>query len=66
MGVKLKPSIKEYKKDKNGKSTSVWAWKHFTPSGTKTEELLTMLKSAAYKKKKQMIIRELTNRKVSF
>ena len=40
MGVKLKPSTKEYIRDSKGKIIpNRWVLRHHTPSGTSTEEL---------------------------
>jgi hypothetical protein len=62
---KIKPSTKEYKKDKNGKMTNNWSWKHYTVSNTKTEELKSLYTNSNYSKKKKMILRELTKRNVA-
>ena len=64
MSAKLKPSTKEYKKDKNGKVTNNWVWKHYTLSSTSTDELIKLHKTPSFKKKKQMIGRELQKRGV--
>jgi hypothetical protein len=37
MPAKLKPSTKEYLRDKNGKMTNRWFWKHYTLSGESTD-----------------------------
>ena len=63
MTAKLKPSVKEYVKDDRGRMTSKFAWKHYTPSATSTEELKKLLVSPSYKKKKNIILRELAKRK---
>ena len=62
MGVKLKPSAKEYLKDSRGKRTNQFVWKHFTPSGTSTEELKKMFTNNSFRKKKNVIKRELLKR----
>ncbi len=62
MPAKLKPSTKEYKRDSNGRMTNKWVWKHYTVSGTKTEELLKLYKSTP--RKKNLIKRELEKRGV--
>ena len=62
MPSKVKPSTKEYKRDKNGRMTNQWIWKHFTVSGTTTEELQKMHKSLP--RKRNMIRRELSKRGV--
>ncbi len=59
---KLKPSTKEYKRDKNGRMTNKWIWKHYTVSGTSTEELLKLYQSTP--RKKNVIKRELDKRGV--
>ena len=64
MPAKLKPSTKEYLRDKNGKMTNRWFWKHYTLSGTGIEELIKLYGTPSYKKKKQMIKRELQKRGV--
>lgn len=62
MPIKLKPSVKEYIKDARGKSTKQFVWKHFTPSGTSTEELKKMFTTNTFRKKKNLIKRELLKR----
>jgi len=62
MPVKIKPSSKQYKKDKNGKMTSQWAWVHYTVTNTKTEELKKLYVSPSYKRKKEVIRKELIKR----
>jgi hypothetical protein len=64
MPAKLKPSTKEYLRDKNGKMTNRWFWKHYTLSGESTYELIKLYGTPSYKKKKQMIKRELQKRGV--
>lgn len=61
MPQKLKPSTKEYIKV-DGKMTGKFMIKHFTPSGTSTEELLKLYESPSYKRKKEMIRKELVKR----
>ena len=61
MSQKLKPSTKEYIKV-NNKMTNKFMMKHYTPSSTSTEELLKMYESSSYKKKKDMIRKELVKR----
>ena len=63
MPSKLKPSTKEYKRDRMGRMTNQWTWKHYTLSGTSREELLKAHKSLP--RKKSMIERELTKRGVN-
>ena len=62
MPIKLKPSTKEYNRDQNGKMLSTFVWKHYTPSNTSTEELKKMYESPSFKKKKNIIKRELEKR----
>lgn len=64
MPIKLKPSVKEYKRDVNNKMTSVYTWKHFTPASIKNEELLKMYESHSYKRKKHLILNELKKRNI--
>ena len=64
MGIKLKPSTKEYKRDSNGRMTNKWIWKHYTVSGAKTEDLLKLYKTTP--KKKSVIKRELERRGLEF
>ena len=59
MPTKLKPSTKEYKRDRNNRMTNQWIWKHFTVSGTSTEELKKLYESPSYRRKKSVIKREL-------
>ena len=59
---KLKPSTKEYKKDKNGKMTNQWSWKHYTVHNTKTEELKSLYENSSYRRKKSIILKELIKR----
>lgn len=61
MPPKLKPSTKEYIRV-NGKLTNKFMIKHYTPSGTSTEELLKLYESPSYKRKKEMIRKELVKR----
>lgn len=63
MPPKLKPSTKEYIKV-NNKLTNKFMIKHYTPSGTSTEELKKMYESDSYKRKKEMIRLELVKRGV--
>ena len=60
---KLKASTKEYIKV-NGKMTNKFMMKHYTPSEASTEELLKLYESAlsSYKRKKEMIRKELVKR----
>ena len=64
MPVKIKPSTKKYKRDKNGKMTNQWVWEHYTVSNTKTEELKKLYDNPSYKRKKNVIKRELERRNV--
>jgi len=64
MPVKVKPSSKKYKKDKNGKMTSQWVWVHYTVSNTSTDELKKLYESPSYKRKKEVIRKELIKRNV--
>jgi hypothetical protein len=62
MPAKLKPSTKEYERDSRGRMTNKYKWKHYTPSGTSTEELKKMYTTNTFRKKKNLIIRELLKR----
>lgn len=64
MPVKIKPSTKQYKKDARGKMTNKWTMIHYPPSSFKTQELKDMYKSDSYKRKKHLILIELTKRGV--
>ena len=50
MPSKLKPSTKEYKRDRNNRMTNQFTWKHYTVSGTPTEELLSKFKTLPRKR----------------
>ena len=60
MPSKLKPSTKEYKRDRNNRMTNQFRWKHYTVSGTPTEELLSKFKTLP--RKRSIIKRELLKR----
>ena len=62
MPSKLKQSTKEYIRDSNGRMTNKFRWKHYTVSGTSTEELQKSYKSLP--RKRSMIKRELDRRRV--
>ncbi len=62
MPAKLKPSAKVYKRDRMNRMTNQWTWKHYTVSGTSTEELLKSYNSLP--RKKNVIKRELDKRGV--
>jgi hypothetical protein len=64
MPVKIKPSTKEYKRDRNNRMTNQWTWKHYTVSNTTTEELLKYYRTLP--RKKNVIAKELERRGVSF
>ena len=61
MPAKLKPSTKEYIKV-NNKMTNRFRMKHYTVSSTSTEELLKLYESDSYKRKKELIRKELVKR----
>ena len=63
MPPKIKPSTKEYIKV-NNKMTNKFRIIHYTPSNTKTEELIKLYDSPSYKRKKEMIRKELVKRGV--
>ena len=60
MPSKLKPSTKEYKRDRNNRMTNQFTWNHYTVSGTPTEELLSKFKTLP--RKSNIIKRELLKR----
>lgn len=62
MPVKIKPSSKQYIKDRNGKMTNKWFMQHYTVSNTSTEELKKLYTSPSFKRKKEVIKKELTKR----
>ena len=59
MPVKIKPSTKDYIRDSRGKMTNKWVWKHYTVSNTSTEELQKLYKNDSYKRKKEVIEKDL-------
>jgi predicted nuclease of restriction endonuclease-like (RecB) superfamily len=61
MPAKLKPSTKEYIKV-NNKMTNKFFTKHYTVSSTSTEELKKLYNSDSYKRKKELIRKELVKR----
>ena len=63
MPPKIKPSTKEYIKV-NNKMTNKFRIIHYTPSNTKTEELIKLYNSPSYKRKKEIIRKELVKRGV--
>lgn len=62
MAPKLKPSSKEYKRDRNGRMTNQWKWKHYTVASTSTKDLLKYLESPSMKRKRRLIKLELEKR----
>ena len=62
MGAKVKPSVKEYKRDANNKMTKQWKWRHFNVEGISTKELKEFYTSNSYKRKKEVIRLELVKR----
>ncbi len=62
MAPKLKPSSKEYKRDRNGRMTNQWEWKHYTVASTSTDDLLKYFKSPNMSRKKNVIKKELEKR----
>ncbi len=61
MPAKLKPSTKEYIKV-NNKMTNKFFIKHYTVPSTSTEELKKLYNSDSYKRKKELIKKELVKR----
>ena len=62
MPAKIKPSSKQYIKDVKGRQTNKFKLVHYTPSNTSTEELKKLYKSDSYKRKKELIRKELVKR----
>jgi|TARA_B110000908_G_C10229159_1_gene439643 hypothetical protein len=62
MPVKIKPSSKQYRKDKKGKLTNQWVWVHYTVTNTNTEELKKLYVSPSYTRKREVIKKELIKR----
>ena len=62
MPAKLKPSTKEYVRDVNNRITNKWFWKHYTVSATSTENLKKFYTDPNYRKKKNVILKELKKR----
>ena len=65
MAPKLKPSSKEYIRDKNNRMTNRWFIKHYTIASTSTAELVKLFSSPSYSKKKNVIKKELNKRGIS-
>ena len=65
MPTKLKPSTKEYIRDRNNRMTNKFQWKHYTVSNTSTDELKKYYTSSTMTKKKNVIKRELDRRGIS-
>jgi len=62
MGAKVKPSIKEYKRDDRGKMTKQWKWKHYNVESISTKELKKFYTNPSYRRKKEVIRLELVKR----
>ena len=62
MGAKVKPSVKEYKRDARGKMTKQWTWKHYNVESISTKELKEFYSSPSYSRKKEAIRLELVKR----
>ena len=62
MGAKIKPSVKEYKRDARGKMTKQWTWKHYNVESISTKELKEFYTSPSYSRKKEAIRLELVKR----
>ena len=62
MGAKIKPSVKEYKRDARGKMTKQWTWKHYNVESISTKELKEFYSSPSYSRKKEVIRLELVKR----
>ena len=59
---KIKPSVKEYKRDARGKMTKQWTWKHYNVESISTKELKEFYSSPSYRRKKEVIRLELVKR----
>ena len=62
MGAKVKPSVKEYKRDARGRMTNQYKWKHYNVESISTKELLEYYNSDSYRRKKEVIRLELVKR----
>ena len=62
MPAKIKPSSKQYIKAERGRMRNKFKIVHYTPSKTSTEELKKMYNSDSYKRKKELIRKELVKR----
>jgi len=65
MAPKLKPSSKEYIRDKNGRMANRWVIKHYTIASTSTEDLKKFYESQNYSRKKNVIKKELSRRGIT-
>lgn len=63
MPTKIKPSTKEYIRDRNNRMTNKFQWKHYTVSNTSTDELKKLYESPSYRRKKGVIKRELEKKR---
>jgi phosphoribosylaminoimidazole-succinocarboxamide synthase len=63
MAPKIKPSTKEYKRDRNGRMTTQWTIKHYTVASTSTKELIDSIEKLP--RKKNAILKELAKRGVN-
>tara|TARA_B110000211_G_scaffold166235_1_gene187680 strand:- start:1939 stop:2139 length:201 start_codon:yes stop_codon:yes gene_type:complete len=61
MPSKLKPSAKEFIRV-NNKLTSKYKIKHYTPATTSTEDLKKFYEQSSFKRKKELIKKELIKR----
>jgi len=62
MPAKIKPSNKVYNRDARGKMLKTFVWKHYTPASTSTEELKKIYTEDKFRRKKNIIKRELLKR----
>ena len=56
MPAKFKPSEKEYIKNKDGRRTDRWRWKHYYCKQTSTEDLIKAINTGKPKHKQKFII----------
>ena len=65
MAPKLKPSTKEYIRDKNNRMTNRWIIRHYTIASTSTEDLKKFYTQQTYSRKKDVIKKELSRRGIA-
>tara|TARA_B100001113_G_C20921864_1_gene540454 strand:- start:526 stop:759 length:234 start_codon:yes stop_codon:yes gene_type:complete len=63
MPAKFKPSEKQYIRNKDGRATNRWQWKHYYCKNTSTEDLIEAINKGK-RKHRNKFINELTRRGV--